>query len=356
VSTVQQRKLGQSPLEVPAVVFGAWAIGGWNWGGADEDLAVRAIQAAIDAGSTAIDTAPVYGFGLSERIVGRAIQGRRERVVVMSKVGLRWDDAAGDLYFETVDQDGVKRAVHRNARPESVKVEVEASLARMKVDVIDLIQLHWPDPGTPIEDTMSALLELKKAGKVRAIGVSNHTTAMMEAAQRALGDVPLASDQPKYSLLVRDIEKDILPFCRARNIGVIVYSPLEQGLLTGKVPAERAFAQSDGRHKRPTFAAQNRALVNDVLHRVVQPIADQHRATLGQIAIAWTIAQPGITSAIVGARTPEQAVENAKAGDIVLSAGELSAIRTAFEGLVLETPAKQVEKGLKSFVKRILGR
>lgn len=353
---MQYRPLGRSGIEVPAVVFGAWAVGGWNWGGADEEQSVRAIQAAVDAGSTAIDTAPVYGFGRSERVVARAIQGRRERVVLMTKFGLRWDDTRGDLWFETVDQDGIARAVRKNARPWSVKNEVEDSLVRLKTDVIDLIQLHWPDPKTPIEATMAALLDLKAAGKVRAIGVSNHNVAMMEAAQRALGDEPLASDQPKYSLVARDIEADVLPWCRAHEVGVMVYSPLEQGLLTGKVTPERAFDDSDGRHKRATFTPGNRARVNDVLSRVVQPIADAHGATLGQTVIAWTIAQPGVTAAIVGARTSEQAVENARAGDIVLADGEMSAIRAAFEGLGLELPGRARAGGLKGIIARLLGR
>jgi aryl-alcohol dehydrogenase-like predicted oxidoreductase len=350
---MQRRQLGRSEIHVPVITFGAWAIGGWNWGGTDDEKAVRAIQAAIDAGIDAIDTAPVYGFGHSEQIVGRALRGRRERVIVMTKVGLRWDDTRGDLFFKTVDQDGIEREVRRNARPWSVTREVEDSLVRMGIETIDLIQVHWPDASTPIAQTMEALLDLKRAGKVRAIGVSNFKPEMLEEAQAALGDVPLASDQPKYNLVSREIEQDVLPWCRARDVGVIVYSPLDQGLLTGKVTAERTFATSDGRHKRPTFAADNRARVNALLQRVVQPIAARHRASIAQVVLAWTVAQPGITSAIAGARTPEQAIENAKAGDLELSPAELIEIHGAFEALELSTPGTS---RLKRFVKRILGR
>jgi methylglyoxal reductase len=354
---MRHRQLGRSELNVPVVVFGAWALGGWQWGGSDDEQAVRAIQAAIDAGMDAIDTAPVYGFGHSERIVGRAIKGRRERVLVMTKVGLVWDDTRGDLYFTTVDQNGVKREIRRNARPWSVKKEIDDSLGRLGIETIDLIQVHWPDPKTPISQTMGALLDAKRAGKVRAIGASNFSVAQLEEAQRALGDVPLASDQPKYSLVARDVEKEVLPYCLSHNVGTIVYSPLDQGLLTGKVPAERTFPENDIRHKRPTFTAENRALVNAVLRRVVAPIAERHKTTIGQTVIAWTVEQPGVTSAIVGARTPEQARENAAAGDVVLTDAEVKEIRDAFEALELDLPSKDgAGSKLKSIVKRILGR
>jgi aryl-alcohol dehydrogenase-like predicted oxidoreductase len=353
---MQHRALGRSELRVPLVTFGAWAIGGWYWGGSDDEEAVRAIQTAIDQGIDAIDTAPVYGFGHSERVVGRAIHGRRERVIVMTKVGLRWDDTRGDFYFETTDPNGRKYRVHRNARPWSIKWEVEQSLERLGVETIDLVQVHWPDPKTPISDTMGALLELRAQGKLRAIGVSNFSVEMMNEAQRVLGDVPLASDQPKYNLVGRDIEREILPFARAKNVGVLVYSPLEQGLLTGKVTAERTFPESDGRHKRPTFTPENRRRVNEVLSRIVQPIAARHAATIGQVVIAWTVAQPGVTSAIVGARTREQARENAAAGELALDAGEVASIRAAFEALKLDMPvAAAAGSKLKRFVKRILG-
>jgi len=332
---MQHRRLGRSDLEVPLVTFGAWAIGGWYWGGSDDDEAVRAIQTAIDCGIDAIDTAPVYGFGRSERVVGRAIRGRRERVIVMTKIGLRWDDAEGEFYFETADADGRKLSIYKNARPSSVKHEVEQSLARLGVETIDLVQVHWPDPTTPIADTMGALLELRTQGKLRAIGASNFSIAMMKEAQAALGDVPLASDQPKYSLVARDVEREILPFASSHSIGIVVYSPLEQGLLTGRVSAERAFPGNDGRSRRATFTGENRRRVNEVLERVVAPIAERKSATIGQVVIAWTVAQPGVTSAIVGARTSDQARENARGGEIELSEEEIAVIRAAFEALEL---------------------
>lgn len=349
---MQVRRLGESSLEIPVVVFGAWAVGGWSWGGTDESEAVRAMHASIEAGANAIDTAPVYGFGLSERLVGRAIADRRGRVVLMTKLGLRWDDEQGQLWFETVDQDGVARRVHRSARPESVRHEVHASLRRLGVEHIDLMQVHWPDPATPVEDTVGALLELRAKGLVREIGLSNHGPDLMERARAALAPVPLASSQPKYSLVARDIEREHLPWCREESTGVVVYSPLEQGLLSGKVGASRAFDSSDGRSRRATFEAANRAKVNRVVETVLRPMAEAHGATCAQVALAWVVAQPGVTAAIAGARTAAQAEENAAAGDLRLLPAELARLRSAFEALDLSPPGS---RGLRARLLRWLG-
>jgi len=333
---MKRRRLGQSSLEVPRIVFGAWAIGGWNWGGSDDEAAVRAMQTAIDLGMNAIDTAPVYGFGRSERVVGRAIQGRRAEVLVMTKVGLRWDGDVGDFYFQAQDEQGRTLDVRRNLRPESVQQEVRQSLERLGTDYIDLIQLHWPDPQTPVRETLGALLQLRTAGLVREIGVSNFPPRLLDEARDAMGDIELASTQPKYSLVAREIEADVLPYCRKHDLGAIVYSPLEQGLLTGRVDAARTFAPDDGRAKRWTFTSENRARVNDVLQRVVEPIAAHRGATIAQIVLAWTVGQPGVTSAIAGARTSEQVRENAAGGEILLAPQELADIRQAFERLELD--------------------
>jgi len=353
--------LGRTGIRIPRVVFGAWAIGGWGWGGTDDEASIRAIHASIEAGANAFDTAPVYGFGHSEEVLGRAIRGRRREVLVLTKIGLRWDDSLGDVAFESTDESGLRRVVRRNARPESVRFEVERSLARLGIETIDLIQVHWPDARTPVADTMAALLALRDAGKVRAIGVSNFDVPEIEAAQAALGAVPLACTQPKYSLVARDIETGILPHCARAGVGVIVYSPLEQGLLTGRVPADRTFPDADGRSRRPTFRASNRAQVNAALASVAAPIARRHGVTIGQVAIAWTLAQPGLTAAIVGARTPEQARENAAAADIVLSGEEETSLRWAFESLKLDlsrpiAARARLKRVLQRWMGRLLGR
>lgn len=336
---MRTRSLGASGIDIPVVVFGAWAVGGWGWGGRSSEsdrAAVAAMRRGLELGMSAIDTAPVYGFGHSETLVAQAIAGSRERAIVMTKAGLRWDDPRGKVAFEGVDDRGVQRKLRFNSRPDSVRAEVEASLRRLGLDTIDLLQIHWPDPTTPIADTMGALLELHREGKVRAIGVSNYSPDQMEEARRALGDVPLASDQPRYSLVRREIEADVLPYARETGIGLVVYSPLEQGLLTGKVPPERGFADSDGRKKRATFRETNRAKVNAALQRAVAPIAAAHGATLAQTALAWTLAQPGVTAVIAGARTEAQVEENAAAADLALTAEEWSRIDRAFADLGLD--------------------
>ncbi len=324
---MQYRKLGNSDLNVPVISFGAWAAGGWLWGGPDDDNAVRAMESAIDLGITCIDTAPAYGMGHSERLVGRAVYGKRDRVVIATKCGLRWDCADGERYFDTIDNDGRPLTLYRNLRPESIRYECEQSLQRMNIDCIDLYQCHWPDSTTPIDDTMGALLDLQIQGKVRAIGVSNFTADMM---RQCLQTGQIASDQPPYSALTRGAEAEVLPFCRANGIGVLAYSPLAQGLLTGKVPVDRVFPENDLRSKKPLFTRENRVKVAEMLEKV-KPIAEAHNATLGQVFLAWTVAQPGMTTALAGARNEAQVIENAGAGDLELSDGELATIRGLVE-------------------------
>ena len=326
---MELRQLGKSDLKVTPVVFGAWAIGGWFWGGTDDAEAVTAIRAAVDAGINTIDTAPMYGFGHSEEIVGKALKGIRDKVIVATKCGLRWNRTDGDFHFVAQDEQNRSHRIYKVLKPDSIIEECELSLKRLNVDVIDLYQCHWPDTTTPIADTMGALMKLKEQGKIRAIGVSNFTPAMM---RECLTTAPLASDQPKYSLLAREIEADVLPFCRENGIGVIVYSPLGQGLLTGKVTMDRQFAPGDLRVNTPWFQPQNRQRVLDALGRI-RPIADAHRATLGQVAINWVINTPGVTSAIVGARNAAQVRENVHAAEFRLSEEEQSFIRSTFESL-----------------------
>ena len=326
---MQYRTLGEGDLIVPLVSFGAWAIGGWMWGGSDDNDAIRAIQAGIDAGVTCIDTAPAYGKGHSERIVGRAIAGRREEVIIATKCGLRWDAGEGEKFFDSHDLNDEPFTIYRNLRPESIAYECDQSLQRLDIDVIDLYQCHWPDKTTPIDDTMAALLKLQEAGKIREIGVSNFTPDMM---RQSLKTVKLSSDQPKYNALEREAEEDVIPFCRQNNMGVLAYSAIAQGLLTGKVTLDREFPEDDVRHGQELFSRENRKRVLDMLEKV-RPIAEAHNATFSQVFIAWTVAQPGITTALVGARNVEQVQENARAGDLRLSDDEITQIRTLVEAL-----------------------
>ena len=323
------RQLGSSDLQVPVVSFGAWAIGGWMWGGTDDAAAVRAIQQAIDAGITCIDTAAIYGMGHSERIVGQAIAGRREKVIIATKCGLRWDLDIDKDGWHTEKPDGTPVKVIRYLKADSIRYEVEQSLKRLNIDEIDLYQCHWPDPETPIQETMEALADLQRQGKIRAIGVSNFTVDMI---RECLQHTTIASDQPLYNPLERDIEDGVLPFCVENNVGILAYSPIAQGLMTGKVTMDREFPEGDHRAQKPWFKPANRKRVLDMLEKV-RPIAQDHGATLAQLTINWIISQEGITSALVGARTPEQAVENAKAAEFKLSETELATIRGHIEAL-----------------------
>jgi aryl-alcohol dehydrogenase-like predicted oxidoreductase len=316
--------LGQSGIEASTIAFGAWAIGGWMWGGAEEQESQRAVEAAIDCGITLIDTAPAYGLGLSEEIVGRAIRGRRDKVVIATKCGMVWHTNRGTLF---VEQDG--KPVYRYLGRESVIYECEQSLRRLGTDHIDLYQTHWQDATTPIEETMSALLELKQEGKIRAIGVSNATPAQV---REYLRFGPVDTDQERYSLIDRKQEPEMLPLCIDNNIAFLAYSPLANGLLTGRIGSGRTFNEGDLRNGNPRFAKENLTRVAAAFERL-KPICDRHGITPGQLTIAATLAQPGVTHALVGARSPAQVEENAKAGNVRLSEQEVAEVRSEFEGV-----------------------
>ena len=325
---MQLRQLGESDLYVTPVIFGAWAIGGWMWGGNDEADSIAAIQAALDNGINTIDTAAIYGFGFSEELVARALHGRdRSKVIIATKCGMRWDSDEGSDPWPQKDNNGRDVTVRKNARPASIKFECEQSLKRLHTDVIDLYQIHWPDVDTQPEESIRAMDDLRRAGKVRAIGVSNYDREWLE---RASNVATIASLQPHYSLLVRKIEADVLPFCRERNIGVIAYSPMARGLLTGKVGPDRKFSEGDHRANSKMFSVENRQRVLDALE-AIRPIAEKHNATFAQIAIAWTFSEPGVTAAIVGARDAKQTIDNAAAMRVKLSDEERRQIRVAFD-------------------------
>ena len=285
------------------------------WGGTDEGMALSAIRASIDAGVTTIDTAAIYGFGLSEQIVGKAIKGRRDEVVIATKCGMRWDSNVGSDPWPQKDLHGRDIIIRKNCRPESIIHECEQSLKRLGVDVIDLYQIHWPDTSTPLEESWGAMVKLQHEGKVRAIGVSNYSLEQLKAIH-AIRRVD--SIQPPYSLIRREIEQNLLPFCQRNQVGVLAYSPLERGLLTGRVGVDREFAKGDHRAALPMFSKENRRRALAVLEEL-RPIADKHRATLSQVILNCTIHMPGITAAIVGARGPDQAQENAKAATLALT-------------------------------------
>lgn len=309
-------------LRASAVGLGTWAIGGWMWGGTDDQAAEEAILAGLDAGITLIDTAPAYGLGHAEAVVGRALKGRRDQVVIATKCGLVWHAKRGPYFFS---QGG--HAVHRDLSPMAIRHEVEASLRRLQTDRIDLYITHWQDPTTPIHETVEALKALQAEGKILAFAASN-TSPEDLAAYRAAGGI--AAVQEEYSMLQRRIETTHLPVCREAGIAVMGYSVLGLGLLSGAIPADRVFAGDDQRREDPRFTPENRARI-DRLMQIIRPIADRHRASPSQVVIAWTLAQPGLTFALCGARNPDQARENAGAGALRLTATDIEDISRAID-------------------------
>jgi methylglyoxal reductase len=322
------RQLGKTNIKASVIGLGTWAIGGGSWWGETDDAeSIRTIQAALDAGITLVDTAPAYGFGRSEEVVGKAVRGRRDQVVLATKCGLWWKDSRGSFFFA---MDG--RNVMRCLRPETIREELELSLRRLGTDYIDLYQTHWQameaDP-TPIADTMACLMQLKDQGKIRAIGVSYVTKAQMDE-YRSAGD--LVSNQPRYSMLDRAIEPEILGYCQANNVSILAYSPLEQGLLTGKIGMDRTLTDTEARNAIPWFRPGPRQRVLNMLAGW-RDLTDRYQCTLSQLVIAWTVQQPGITVALCGARHPAQVIENAKAGDLVLQPADITRMRQNIEQL-----------------------
>jgi aryl-alcohol dehydrogenase-like predicted oxidoreductase len=316
------RKLGKTDIMISEIAFGAWAIGGWMWGGTDEKDAVKAIETAVDNGMTTIDTASVYGFGLSEELTGKAIKGKRDRVQILTKFGMEWKEKAGDYFFDSKDNNGKDIRIYRYASGEKVLKDCEDSLRRLGTDYIDLFQIHWPDNSTPVSETMEALLKLIKQGKVRAAGVCNYSAELMYEAGKT---IELASNQVPYSMVRREIETDIIPLAIEKSISILAYSPLQRGLLSGKIKQGHNFNEGDTRPMSPYYKEPNLKRILEMLERI-RPIADAHRATLSQLVLKWTILQKGITCALAGARNPAQALENLNASDLNLSGDEISFI------------------------------
>jgi len=254
--------LGTSNVKVTRIIFGAWAIGGWMWGGADRKDAIKAIHKSLDLGISSIDTAPVYGFGLSEEIVGEAIKGLRTEVQILTKYGLVWDRKIGDFYFSTFNNDGKPVSIYKHAGKESIIHECEQSLSRLKTDYLDLYQIHWPAPSTPIEETMDAMNRLIKDGKIRSAGVCNYSVEEMEVAETTIN---LVSNQVPYSMVRRDIENDLIPWCMKHHKSILAYSPLQRGLLTGKFRTGQHFVPGDTRPDTPWFKGKNLVKTNKFL-------------------------------------------------------------------------------------------
>ena len=329
---MEYRKLGNSDLNISVITFGAWAAGGWMWGGTERSEAVKAIQESYHAGVTSIDTAPIYGQGLSEEIVGEAIKELpRDKVQILTKYGMRWDLAKGDLAMHSKDNSGKDIDIYKYAGKESIIEECENSLKRLGTDYIDLYQIHWNDKTTPIDETMEAVSRLIEQGKVRYAGVCNYSADLMQEAAKS---IDLVSNQIPYSMVKRDIEAKTVPYCIEHDKSILAYSPLERGLLTGKMKPGHSFSEGDHRASLYFFKDENLKRVDAFLNEV-KPIADEKNASIGQLVLRWTVEQPGITIALVGARDAKQALQNAAAMDISLSKEEINQITDELNKLEL---------------------
>ena len=291
---MQKKRLGNSDMELTSIGVGAWAMGGggwaFAWGPQDDDQSVAAIHTALDGGVNWIDTAAVYGLGHSEEVVARALEGRSNRPYVFTKCERIWNE---------------KREIQKSLKADSIRRECEASLRRLKVDAIDLYQIHWPEPDEDIEEGWGAMAKLKQEGKVRWIGVSNFNKAQMERCRKI---APITSLQPPYSAVSPEVEVEALPYCLEHEIGVIVYSPMKSGLLTGAMTRERVagFPEDDFRKRALAFQEPN-LTKNLALADEMKEIGARHGRSAGEVAIAWTLRHPAVTAAIVGMRSAEQA-------------------------------------------------
>jgi aryl-alcohol dehydrogenase-like predicted oxidoreductase len=311
---MHRRILGKSGVELTAIGLGTWAIGGggWSfgWGPQDEGDSIATIRRALDLGINWIDTAAVYGLGVSETVVGRAIEGRRRDVFLATKCGLVWDEGSTNPY-------GRLKAA-------SVRREAEASLRRLRVDVIDLYQIHWPDPEGEIEEGWGAVASLVREGKVRYAGVSNFNVAQLDRVRKIH---PVASLQPPYSMISRRVESGLLDYCATHGIGVIAYSPMGVGLLTGAFTRERlAKLPADDWRREGRQFQEPRLSANLELVERLRPIAARQGRSLGELAVAWVLRRPEVTAAIAGARRPSQIEETAGAADWVLPDAEIADI------------------------------
>lgn len=315
---MKTRKLGWTELKLSTIGLGTWAIGGgkwkFSWGPQDDRESVSAIQRALELGINWIDTAAVYGLGHSEEIVGKAIKRLRRKPIIATKCSRVWD-TNGNIFSRL--------------RKESIRSEIEASLKRLKTEVIDLYQIHWPEPDEDIEEAWGTMGDLMKEGKIRYAGVSNFS---LEQLRRIQAMHPVASLQPPYSMLERNIEKEVLEYCSANNIGVIVYSPMQKGLLTGKFTRGRVanLPEDDHRRRDPRFHEPELS-ANLELVEGLRPIAEKSGRTVAQLALAWVLRRPEVTAAIVGARRPVQIEETVVAGDWEISKKDVAAIEALLE-------------------------
>jgi len=317
---MEKIRFGQTDMEVSRIVFGSWVTGGWAWGGANDKDSIMAILRAFELGVNFIDTAPVYGFGKSEKIIGEALKewGHHEKVVVATKCGLEWDE---------------KENIRRNSRPEAIEREVDESLKHLGLDYIDLYQIHWPDPQTPFEASMEAMIKLRDAGKIRHIGLSNFSREEIETCM-SVGQVH--SLQPPFNLFERGAEKELLPFCKEKEIATLVYGGLCRGLLTGKFTGNETFPRGDLRRADPKFKPDRFKQYVKAANQL-KKLAARYDKTPAQFALRWALQQPGVSCVIAGARTVQQVEDNAGISGWQIDQGDLEKVEQILQKAI-KTP------------------
>ncbi len=320
-------------INISRIVFGAWAVGGWHWGGSDDGESIRAVHAALDRGINCFDTAPVYGFGRSESVLGEALRGKRDAVVA-TKCGLRWDNKDGKKFFETTaDHSKTVVEVYRNLRASSIRKECEDSLRRLRRDWIDIYQVHWLDPTVNLEETIEELRKLKKEGKIRFVGVSNFTVQMMVDWRKISSDLQLSTDQEKFNLMERKAQTGNLQYTIKNKIAFLAYESLAQGLLTGAVDENRLFPEGDYRASKPNFQTQNRVRIQEALSSIAD-LREKYQCTNANIAAGWLLCQKGVTAAICGIRNESQAGETIRGGEILIEQADSERLSRLFQGLL----------------------
>ena len=345
---MKYRNFGKTEIKTSVIGLGTYPIGGWMWGGTDEKDSIRTIQSCLEVGINLIDTAPMYGYGLAEEIVGKAIKGHREKAIVATKCGIVWDTidwapGKGEFHFYADDKglttQKTKYAFYRYLKPESIMREVEASLKRLGTDYIDILQTHAQENTTPIEETMTALEKLREQGKIRAVGCSNVTKEQLIRYCRA-GN--LDSTQERYSYIDRlSEENEVLGTCRTNHVSFIAYSPLEHGLLTGTLDPNCNYPDGDFRKTDKRFSRDNVDKTNKMLAKL-QPLADRHKFSISQLMLAWTISRYEKMHVICGMRNIRKVQENAQAGDTFLSTEEIQEIENTVNRSLFDAEVPQV--------------
>lgn len=329
---MEMKKIGKSNVHVSPLTFGAWAIGGWMWGGAEEKDAIDAIRKSLDLGISTIDTAPVYGFGRSEEIVGKALDKTpRDSYQLLTKCGMNWETEEGEYFFDTNDESGRPIRMHKFAGKNRVIQECEDSLRRLRTDYLDLFQLHWPDATTEIGETMEAFEKLREQGKIRAAGVCNYSASQMK---EALKSIDLASNQVRYSMVSQEIEEDVVPTAVEAGMSILPYSPMERGFLTGKFHSGSRFNAGDTRATSRWMQSENMHKLETLLEKL-RAIAAEKNATVAQLVLAWTMGRPQVATVLAGARNPAQIEENASALSLKLGSEELEQIENTVSELGL---------------------